>query len=876
MTREAALNELLGLLFSAEELRVHLALEREGGELVRALPEVGVSPALLVSTAVEALRRRGFIDRDFFDNLQAARPKRVGEIRKVRAQWLNNPRLDRGELWGDGRYELESLCGQGGFGLVWKAVDTRTGAFVALKILLEQHSDDRRFRQRFFRGAAVLANLSHPAIVRVHSGVEQEGLRFFYVMDYIDGTSLDGLIGKRPIDELLDHVLQIGDALGHLHARDLLHRDIKPSNILVTAKQQAKLLDFDLVTGDAFAPMTTRALGTALYAPPEASASDKKTATYDVFSLARTVEYVIRGRDPRVAELKARDPVATLETSEAVKVVLRAALRAEPAQRTQSVEQFCADLRVALKRPIPTSHPAQSERLPATRGIEPASAVNIAGAERESELPNLQSEASQTARGESTLAVKAGQAITKALVEQEPQGAELQRGFSDPYETVGDLAHRPRIKAPPGPPIRTSAEAVPASGRPALIITRSPPPTITTPVVIVPAFGAPSQANAPGLMSSLGPWVQRLGRLGKFAGPAVALSAAGISSIFIWCAVPGETDPSPPTVNHLTTPPPDEQAKVVKVLSAEEPIRVLEVPPDSTLTPPVVEPPQCSHPALTALADIAPMCFVALSAAKTFTRGSPTTEPGRQTNEEQHRSRVGAFAIGTHEVTLGQWKAVMGTSPNDCLYGCGDDHPVANVSWNDACQFLIKLTERENEALRQRGGVEMTLCYKWDGMTCAWENPSCTGFRLPTESEWEYAARAGTKTAYAFGDDTGDLCRYGNGADQSARPEHPKWETNSKCGDGHPNLATVGTFRANEWGLHDMHGNVWEWAWDRYAGTTKNTSSVRGYVGPSSGIARALRGGSFCEDPRFQRSAYRGRFDPTTRFWSIGFRCVRG
>lgn len=226
MTREAALYELLRALFSADELRVHLALERDGDTLTAVLPGVGVSPSVLCAAAVDALKRRGFLDRDFFDNLERAFPRRVHEIRKVRAQWLHNARLDRGELWAEERYELLCQCGGGGIGLVWKAMDTRTGALVALKILLEQHSDDRRVRQRFFRGAAVLAELSHPAIVRVRSGVEQEGLRYFYAMDFLDGEGLDLLIGKRSQAELLKYVLQIGDALGHIHARELLHRDI--------------------------------------------------------------------------------------------------------------------------------------------------------------------------------------------------------------------------------------------------------------------------------------------------------------------------------------------------------------------------------------------------------------------------------------------------------------------------------------------------------------------------------------------------------------------------------------------------------------------------------------------------------------------------
>ena len=117
---------------------------------------------------------------------------------------------------------------------------------------------------------------------------------------------------------------------------------------MVTVRGQAKLIDFDLVTGATYAALTTRAFGTAVYAPPEATASDRKTAAYDVYSLARTVEFVIRGRVPTVAELAAIDPVIGLDVSDAVKTVLRAALCRDPFLRTNRVDAFCTALRAAL------------------------------------------------------------------------------------------------------------------------------------------------------------------------------------------------------------------------------------------------------------------------------------------------------------------------------------------------------------------------------------------------------------------------------------------------------------------------------------------------------------------------------------------------
>ena len=289
----------------------------------------------------------------------------------------------------------------------------------------------------------------------------------------------------------------------------------------------------------------------------------------------------------------------------------------------------------------------------------------------------------------------------------------------------------------------------------------------------------------------------------------------------------------------------------------------------------------CDQAELTALAEVAPMCFVALPAGE-FTMGSPADEPGRFDSENQHQARVGAFALGTHEVTLGQWKAVMGTSPNTCEGECDEKLPVVNVSWNDACRFMVELTRRENEALRKRGAPELTPCYEQTGDTWTWKDPACTGFRLPTETEWEYAARAGTQTAYSFGNDPKEMCKYGNGLDEARQRKYPDdadpKEAGSMfhCDDKFADLAPVGKFLPNAWRLHDMHGNAWEWVWDWYAGSYESNASTLGYTGPASGDMRVLRGGSFGNWPGGLRAAGRVWSPPTSQFPSCGLRCVRG
>ena len=147
-------------------------------------------------------------------------------------------------------------------------------------------------------------------------------------------------------------------------------------------------------------------------------------------------------------------------------------------------------------------------------------------------------------------------------------------------------------------------------------------------------------------------------------------------------------------------------------------------------------------------------------------------------------------------------------------------------------------------------------------------------YRLLSESEWEYAARAGTTTRYYWGDGSSGQCDYANGADRTAKRQESEW-TVADCDDGHYRTAPVGSFKANAFGLHDMFGNVWEWArdcWnDSYAGA------------PSDGDAwesgncgrRVLRGGSWGDYPKDLRAALRGSFDTGNRDDLNGFRVAR-
>jgi formylglycine-generating enzyme required for sulfatase activity len=230
----------------------------------------------------------------------------------------------------------------------------------------------------------------------------------------------------------------------------------------------------------------------------------------------------------------------------------------------------------------------------------------------------------------------------------------------------------------------------------------------------------------------------------------------------------------------------------------------------------------------------------------TFQMGSPPRENGSDHNERQHEVTLTRdYYLGAFEVTQSQYEKVLGKNPS---YFQGDqvaerhpqtgrvikevdssNHPVEQVSWEDAVEFCKKLSDLPQE--KATGRV----------------------YRLPTEAEWEYACRAGSKSAYSFGNEQDSLAAYAWFSENGDRKTHP-----------------VGQKKPNAWGLYDMHGNVWEWCSDWYGEYPKG--AVSDPVGPREGSYRVFRGGSWLYVAAFCRSAYRYRFDPSYRSLGYGFR----
>lgn len=237
----------------------------------------------------------------------------------------------------------------------------------------------------------------------------------------------------------------------------------------------------------------------------------------------------------------------------------------------------------------------------------------------------------------------------------------------------------------------------------------------------------------------------------------------------------------------------------------------------------------------------------------TFLMGSSEREKNRADNEgPQHYVTIRGFAVGKFEVTFDEWDACgragacSAHAPDDQGWGRGR-RPVINVSWQDAQGYLSWLSKTAGKP-----------------------------YRLLSEAEWEYAARAGTSGAFIWGDDPKQACTYANVTDATANRELGLWLTAAPCNDGYgKRTAPAGAFQPNAFGLNDMAGNVHEWVQDRY---------IKSYAGlPVNGAAneagrgsdRVIRGGSWGNVPATVRAAYRMGIPPTIRLNALGFRVAR-
>lgn len=222
---------------------------------------------------------------------------------------------------------------------------------------------------------------------------------------------------------------------------------------------------------------------------------------------------------------------------------------------------------------------------------------------------------------------------------------------------------------------------------------------------------------------------------------------------------------------------------------------------------------------------------------------SPSARDGARANRSQQVC-VDAFKIAKHEVTFAQYdrfaRATGRASADDEGWG-RDNRPVINVSWDDAMAYAAWLSEQTGRR-----------------------------YRLPTEAEWEYAARAGTQTTHYWGDAPDAACTYANVHDQTSMRENNLSAPPHPCDDGYAKTAPVGQFQPNAWGLYDMLGNVWEWTCSAYRGEYDGTEQR--CAKPSHAGFLSIRGGAWHSGPQSVRSTARNGLLPDRQYGGLGFR----
>jgi formylglycine-generating enzyme required for sulfatase activity len=240
---------------------------------------------------------------------------------------------------------------------------------------------------------------------------------------------------------------------------------------------------------------------------------------------------------------------------------------------------------------------------------------------------------------------------------------------------------------------------------------------------------------------------------------------------------------------------------------------------------------------------------MALIQGGTFIMGSPANEVDRDEDEVQHSVTVSTFYMGKYEVRQKEYNEVMGTNPSSFIE---DNMPVEGVNWFNAVEFCNLLSQRDG----------LTPAYTVNGTDVTW-NRSANGYRLPTEAEWEYACRTGTKTPFSTGN---------NITTKQANYDGVPYNNNAK-GTFRNKTVKVKSFSPNAWGLYNMHGNVWEWCWDLYEEYTGEAQIDP--AGASSGFDRTIRGGSWLVHAQFLRSANRFNLSPYNTTNAVGFRLAR-
>ncbi|HEY7423833.1 MAG TPA: SUMF1/EgtB/PvdO family nonheme iron enzyme [Gemmataceae bacterium] len=798
------------------------------------------------------------------------------------------------ELAANPQYEILRELGRGGMGVVYLAHNKLMDRLEVLKVVNKALLDHPGAVERFLREIRAAAKLSHANVVTAHSAVQQGELLAF-AMEYVEGQDLASLVktqGPLPIANVCFYIQQAASGLQHAFEKQMVHRDIKPQNLILARegkKHLVKVLDFGLAkvlrekTDDTGLTGEGKMLGTPDYiAPEQALDAAKADIRADIYSLGCTLYYLLSGRPPFSAnslgaillahQMQEAKPLNLVrpEVPEELAAVVRKMMAKSPAQRYQTPREVVQALAPFIK---PGATPKPSPEL----SVETVEAKPTA-----KKAVRVDRAAAAEAHGPPEAEVAGKSPPEGGIPSAEPRRSER---FSD--GTIGSQL---------GPSIPTAA---PQKSR--TIHKRRP------------AVGMTETGKKWLIGSGIGGVVLLLALLGLWAGgvfKAKVKTADGeaflvlkdlpagaevrVDGQTITVNVPGDNQPV-----EIKVPPGRHQLEVkkggFKAFSETIELQLAEKSKPIQVTLEPLKPKTDPSEYVNSLG----MKFRLIPAGK-FLMGSKPSEIERCINlkliwpRAEHFASEGPaheveitrpFYIGIHEVTVGQFRQFVkamdyktqaekqgGSSrlfPDGTLKKDGntnwrnpgfeqsDDHPVVCVSWIDAVAFCVWLSGKDGRK-----------------------------YRLPLEAEWEYSCRAKSTTRFCCGDEETCLKDFANLTDESFHQKWPRFPYfRTAWDDGYPFTAPVGQLQANAFGLHDMHGNVWEWCADWYDLEYYKHSPKQDPPGPrASGVlpqskgvpasVRVIRGGSWFLAPVHCRSTFRNYHSNTDSSHGIGFRVV--
>lgn len=836
------------------------------------------------------------------------------EILELRRQLRTGGQLKEGDFLSAGRYRLIERLGHGGFATIWKSFDRKNREQVAIKVLHSQYANDRTRCERFLRGARQMASLQHQGIVRVlEQELEDEGYRFF-VMEYLEGGDFRQAVLNNilSVEARLSVISNVAEALQFAHERNIIHRDIKPANIVLDGQHRAKLTDFDLVrAGDTTGGTRTGMMGTFIYAAPELMDRPQEAgAPADVYGLAMTAMFALYGKDlPTIVLRNANHFIDRLDVTDTIKSALQQAVDWDWHRRQQSVDEFCRVLLAVQetkssnhvlnsKRPTPLElqHPVPFRDILKRRGQTGPEMIWLPGGTFTmgddgrsliNEGPAHQVILSNFAIGKYPVTFEEYDAFCDATNREKPSDQGWGRGRQPVINIDWEQAkaYCDWLSKETGQEYQLLTEAQWEYACRAGSKTdyyfgdseeelekyawyRSNADGKTHPVGEKLAnqwqlhdmhgnvrewvndwynnYPAEPQQNPSGPVSGSdrvirgGSWYSGAGDCRSayrlHDGPTARRSNLGfrISRTGPWHSYPITLEADYPA--------PRERIPYSKIQDTLK---------DGASAPEMVYLPggrfMMGDDELRGFGNESPEHEVELDA---FAMGKypVTVREFRQFIEATGYQTEAEQGDGAYVYDGKEWGDKVDANWKNPYMDQKDDHPVICVSWNDAKAYCNWLSEQTDEI-----------------------------YELPSEAEWEYACRAGSDTDYCFGDDMKSLMDYAWYSNNSERTTH-----------------SVGEKQPNDWGLCDMHGNVWEWVQDWYgeyselqqstAVSTVETDSehsdllqslLRNPSGPDSGSYRVIRGGSWSSDADGCRSACRIHNDPTARSDNLGFRISR-